>query len=187
MPRSVVTFHTRTGISALAYRPSSARQSRSSIEERSSNLPCDTDTDREFGRTAIATGMPIRSSPVMLPSRVSPMRAIYGRTRARVSRGSATRCVPRRNRLGCGCSAAQAIWLAPKDHKRVLSNLICGRLPLGGPYQFCFSVPATLALSALPAWLEDFPATLLVPWRELRVAGAGPELSGGLEDAAPPQ
>jgi len=45
------------------------------VRQPSIGLIGGTETDREFGRTAIATGMPIWSSPVMLPSRVMPMRA----------------------------------------------------------------------------------------------------------------
>ena len=45
-------------------------------------------------------GMPMRSSPVMLPSRVIPIRAMCRRTRANVSAGLRVRCVPCRNAFG---------------------------------------------------------------------------------------
>ena len=51
-------------------------------------LPCDTETEREFGRMATATGIPMRSSPVTLPSRVTPIRDADGLIRASVSDGA---------------------------------------------------------------------------------------------------
>ena len=46
---------------------------------------------REFGRTAAATGMPMVSSPVSTATRVIPMRAASGMTRASVASGWTTR------------------------------------------------------------------------------------------------
>src|ERR1700722_8547406 len=58
-------------------------------------LPCETENDREFGRTATVTGIPIRSSPVTLPTRVMPICCAMRATRARVFSGVVVRCVPR--------------------------------------------------------------------------------------------
>ena len=44
-------------------------------------LPCDNESDREFGRTASQTGSPIRSRPVMLATRVMPNSSKCGATR----------------------------------------------------------------------------------------------------------
>ena len=62
---------------------------------RVSPLPCETATERALGRTTITTGMPMRSRPVTLATRVMPMPASSGRRRARVSSGAQMRCVPR--------------------------------------------------------------------------------------------
>ena len=54
-------------------------------------LPWLVATERELGRTAANTGTPMRSSPVRSASRVMPIAAMCGRTRATVSAGGTAR------------------------------------------------------------------------------------------------
>ena len=54
-------------------------------------LPCDTASERAFGRHTITTGMPMRSSPVTLATRVMPILAITERMPAMVWDGWTTR------------------------------------------------------------------------------------------------
>jgi hypothetical protein len=54
-------------------------------------LPCETANVLEFGRMAIHTGMPTRSSPVTSASRVMPNRPNSGRIRATVSEADRNR------------------------------------------------------------------------------------------------
>ncbi len=63
---------------------------------RSTPFPCDTESDRPFGRQTITTGMPITSSPVITATRVIPTRGRTGRSRSSVAAGSTVRCVPSR-------------------------------------------------------------------------------------------
>src|SRR5512147_583463 len=62
-------------------------------------FPCDTESERAFGRTHIATGIPIRSRPVTSATLVIPSAEKSGLTRVRVSTGSQTRTVPPRSRF----------------------------------------------------------------------------------------
>src|SRR5262245_19801718 len=62
-------------------------------------LPCETDRQRALGRMHNHTGMPMRSSPVMLASRVMPNAGSRGWTRASVCRGEQWRNVPPRSSL----------------------------------------------------------------------------------------
>jgi hypothetical protein len=63
---------------------------------RSTPLPWKTALDRAFGRHAMTTGTPMRSSPVRLAMRVTPNFGSNGWRRAIVSAGDVLRCVPRR-------------------------------------------------------------------------------------------
>jgi len=62
-------------------------------ESSDSPFPWETATDRELGRETMITGRPIRSRPVTLATRVIPICAKCGRTRAIVSAGGMLRCV----------------------------------------------------------------------------------------------
>ncbi len=71
---------------------------------RSSPLPSDTVTDREFGRHTVTTGRPMTSSPVISATRVMPMTGKKRRTDSSVSSGETIRWVPARCFFGaCGC------------------------------------------------------------------------------------
>ncbi|UUZ57582.1 hypothetical protein LP419_15550 [Massilia sp. H-1] len=63
-------------------------------------LPCEVARARELGRTAITTGRPIRSSPVILASRVMPISGMKRRFASSVSDGLRVRSVPSRKPLG---------------------------------------------------------------------------------------
>jgi len=76
---------------------------------RSSPFPCDTATEREFGRMTATTGTPITSSPVMFAMRVMPMRAIMGFTRSSVASGERLRCVPSKYRFSTALGALSAV------------------------------------------------------------------------------
>src|SRR6201995_1265632 len=65
-----------------------------SAAESRSPLPCETENDRELGRTATVTGIPMQSSPVTLPTRVMPTCRAIGATLASVLSGEVVRCVP---------------------------------------------------------------------------------------------
>jgi hypothetical protein len=53
-------------------------------------LPCETESVRAFGLTAIQTGIPIRSRPVMSPTLVMPKSARIGAILLQVSDGEMT-------------------------------------------------------------------------------------------------
>jgi hypothetical protein len=62
-------------------------------------FPCDTESERAFGRTHIATGIPIRSRPVTSATLVIPSAGRSGLMRVWVSAGSQARKVPPRSRF----------------------------------------------------------------------------------------
>ena len=91
----VVARQAKRTTDLLAWKPSiDSIAAETFAASRSSPFPCDTESEREFGRTDITTGMPIVSSPVTFARRVMPIRGRSGLRRASVSAGVTVRCVP---------------------------------------------------------------------------------------------
>src|SRR6202142_1390327 len=108
---------------------------------RSHPLPCETASEREFGRQHITTGIPMVSSPVTFARRVMPIFEKKGWMRASVSRGETTRCVPSQYFLATrsgmergtpveGIVAQGAAGTQPQRHGGTGVGL--GPVPLGG-------------------------------------------------------
>ena len=74
-------------------------------ETRSTPFPCETESERPFGRQTITTGMPTTSSPVTTATRVTPIRGRAGWSRSSVRSGSTVRCVPSRWSFSASASA----------------------------------------------------------------------------------
>ena len=93
-------------------------------------LPCETASEREFGRHTMTTGMPIRSSPVTLAIRVIPMRRQVG-LHAGESRGGIDRPVGAATiglETGAGglCSRTVAIGSKSLRHNLPLTKRVGG-------------------------------------------------------------
>src|SRR6266700_1303385 len=67
-------------------------------------FPCDTESEREFGRHATTTGMPIRSRPVIFAILVMPIDAMCGRTLSKLASLDSMRVAGAPAHLGQGRS-----------------------------------------------------------------------------------